>query len=367
MHSPHFWDVIGDVKLFALIETHHLATEIDQIQIEGFKCFNVCRKKKNGVGRNSGGIAVYVSHSLSQGVAKISTSGSENILVKLKKTFFGLSSDIAICFSYCVPEYSSYQLREQLDIFGDLELKLANVGPDIEKICLGDFNSRTGLKLDYIQAEDNTDIPVPREIYQADTVRSLPRHNMDTSTNKYGDNLLDLCKAVPLRICNGRKLGDIMGCNTSYSYNGQSCVDYCLVSPGLYDNVKTFCVGDFVPTLSDHCPITVTVNVSVNSTVADLDYDFIHRPMKIAWSTDIFFRFENILQSNEFKIKCNRFLESDILHSQAGIDQATAELSGILVDGALRSDHSLKSSSPIKKTDKCNNKNKAKKQKSHPK
>jgi hypothetical protein len=89
LHSPHIWDVIGKVKLFALIETHHVATEIDQIQIDGFKCFNNCRKKKPGAGRNSGGPAVYVSNSLSQGVAKVPSSGSENILIKLNRHFLG--------------------------------------------------------------------------------------------------------------------------------------------------------------------------------------------------------------------------------------------------------------------------------------
>ena len=192
---------------------------------------------------------------------KLPTSGSENILIKLNKQFFGLKNDTVVSFSYCVSKYSSYQLREQLDVYGDLEVKLSNIGPDIDKICLGDFNARTALKLDYIPHEDNIDIPVPCQIYQTDTVGSLPRRNMDPASNKYGDNLLDLCKAVPLRICNGRKLWDILGCHTSFSYNGQSCVDYCLVSPSLYNSVKTFCVGRLVPTLSDHCPITVTVDV----------------------------------------------------------------------------------------------------------
>ena len=35
-HSPHFWDIVGNAKIFSLIETHHLATEIDQIQIAGY-------------------------------------------------------------------------------------------------------------------------------------------------------------------------------------------------------------------------------------------------------------------------------------------------------------------------------------------
>ena len=64
LQSPYFWDVIGKARIFGLIETHHLSTEIDQIQIDGYKCFNVCRKKKSNRGRNSGGIAVYVCNTI---------------------------------------------------------------------------------------------------------------------------------------------------------------------------------------------------------------------------------------------------------------------------------------------------------------
>ena len=64
LQSPYFWDVIGNARIFGLIETHHLSTEIDQIQIDGYKCFNVCRKKKSNRGRNSGGIAVYVCNTI---------------------------------------------------------------------------------------------------------------------------------------------------------------------------------------------------------------------------------------------------------------------------------------------------------------
>ena len=254
--SPFFWEKIGNAPIFSLIETHHLATEIDQIQIAGYKCYNVCRKKKGNRGRNSGGIAVYISNRILPGVSKIPSVGSENLLIKLNKTFFGLDRDVAITFSYCVPEYSSYQLREQLDIFGDLEFKLGCVGAEVDKLCFGDYNARTQTKPDYIPCEDNTDIPVPRDIYEADTVGTIPRCNLDSVSNKYGDNLLQLCKTVPLRICNGRKLGDILGSFTCFTTKGQSCVDYCLASPRLYDRVKTLSVGDPDLTLSDHCPIT---------------------------------------------------------------------------------------------------------------
>ena len=34
-------------------------------------------------------------------------------------------------------------------------------------------------ELDFLQSEDNTDIPVPLDIYEADAISSLPRQNMD--------------------------------------------------------------------------------------------------------------------------------------------------------------------------------------------
>ena len=82
-------EAINKASIFCCIETWHTASEIDQIQISGYKCFNVCRKKRK-VGRNSGGIAVYVDNSILEGVQKIPSTGSENILIKLKSNYFGL-------------------------------------------------------------------------------------------------------------------------------------------------------------------------------------------------------------------------------------------------------------------------------------
>ena len=111
LHSTLFQGAVGNAKIFGLLETHHVATDIDQLQLQGFKCYNVCRKKKSQ-GRNSGGIAVYVHETLIKGVQKIPSPGSENLLIKLKQNFFGLKRDLVVCFSYCVPENSSYQVRE---------------------------------------------------------------------------------------------------------------------------------------------------------------------------------------------------------------------------------------------------------------
>ena len=342
LESPFFWEAINKAKIFALIETHHTATEIDQIQIKGYKCFNVCRKKRQ-MGRNSGGIAVYVDKNLMGGVKKVPSSGSENILLKLSQNFFGLSRDIVLCFSYCVPEYSSYQIREQLDIFGDIEQKLSSLGQEVDKLCFGDYNARTGIKLDHLESEDNTDIPVPLDIYEVDTERVVPRHNLDRKINKYGDNLLSLCKSVPLRICNGRKLGDILGSYTCYTPNGQSCVDYCLASPRIYKSIKTLSVGQPLLTMSDHCPVRAVLEVRLNLQRINTDnYVFVDKPEKIKWNEDSSFRFENVLQTPEFAFQFESFLSTEIINNQSGIDRATIVLSNLLVAGAVQADSSVK-------------------------
>ena len=35
-------------------------------------------------------------------------------------------------------------------------------------MCFVEYNARTGLKLDYLESEDNTDIHIPLDIYEAD-------------------------------------------------------------------------------------------------------------------------------------------------------------------------------------------------------
>ena len=247
-------------KIFALIETHHTCDETDKLEIVGYKCFSLCRPKDKGVKyKASGGLAVYVHQSVRDGVSKIPTSGSENIILQLKSSFFGFEQDIQLFFSYCVPSNSSYRRRHDLDVYAELDVKLSSVPANNSTLLLGDLNARTGDGLDFIEDEDNTNVPIATEIYINDSVATFPRQNSDTGRNEYGVKLLELCRTVPLRICNGRKLGDLLGNPTCFQHGGLSSVDYGLVSPDLYDRVSTFSVRDPLPTLSDHAPIFIII------------------------------------------------------------------------------------------------------------
>jgi hypothetical protein len=133
------------------------------MQIAGYRCFQVCRKKLKK-GPKSGGICVYIHESISPGVSKVNTSGSESVIIRVKKEYFHLDRDIIVSFSYCVPAGSSYQIRTQFEPLEDFLEKISSFDDSCDLVCLGDFNSRTACRLDYTVVDDNTDIPVVNSI-----------------------------------------------------------------------------------------------------------------------------------------------------------------------------------------------------------
>ena len=71
----------------------------------------------------------------------------------------------------------------------------------------------------------------------------MNRVNMDAYVNNNGKRLIELCKMSDLKIANGRigrdkRLGNFT-CHTS---NGQSTIDYAIVSMELFPNIVDFYV-----------------------------------------------------------------------------------------------------------------------------
>ena len=61
-----------------------------------------------------------------------------------------------------------------------------------------------------------------------------------------GKELLDICISSRLRILNGRTFGDFMGKFTSYHYNGNIVIDYCLMSEKKMQNIIYIHVDDAI-------------------------------------------------------------------------------------------------------------------------
>ena len=105
----------------------------------------------------------------------------------------------------------------------------------------------------------------------------------DVRTDKYGQNVLDLCISSRCRILNGRTLGDTRGHSTSFQPNGNAAVDYALVSTDLLKNVSWFKV-DSLTYHSDHCQISICLKLNYN--ICKFKTQRL-APISIRWSTGL--------------------------------------------------------------------------------
>ena len=137
--------------------------------------------------------------------------------------------------------------------------------------------------------------------------------------------LIELCKSVPLRICNGRKLGDILGSYTCYKNNGQSSVDYCCVSPNIWSIVSTFVINELYPDLSDHCSITVTLKTNYFAQFCmPKEFNLLDKPQRLKWDSSISLRFEHLIQTEQSRGFLSTFTSKN-LTDQMSLDQAMSD------------------------------------------
>ena len=350
LHDNYILGLLQNHHIFGFIESHHMSSEIHELNVNGFICFNACRPKKMQKGSKvSGGLSVYVRDYLRPGVQKIPRAGSESICLKLKKDFFSLKNDIFLVFSYCGPSNSQVLQRAGMDVYDDLNNLLAQCADSGDIILTGDLNARVGQLADYIEGECNDHVPVPSSsLYSTDTVAVSPRNTMDGSINSYGHKLVELCQTVPLRILNGRKLGDLLGNFTCYTARGSSVVDYTLASPSLFNKIPSFCVGDYIPVLSDHAPIHFKIQVRAKASITDQTSQLSSLPDKVTWDKEKAERYEILLQSPSVKEIFSSVVSQGVVSTQQSIDATANLFSDILVKTACAAEMSIKRGSKPK-------------------
>ena len=174
----------------------------------------------------------------------------------------------------------------------------------------------------------------PRKMYEVDTVETRCRNNMDQGFNSYGPKLIDLCKAVPLRILNGRVLGDLFGKYTCFTPRGNSAVDYAAVSPRLFKSVRYFSVSNLMPQLSDHSPIELALKINFTTFSKQSNYLLIPKPKKVVWDRQLSDKYKFILESPDCKTSLSNFVNTGIMPNQSSIDSAVNFVSDILLKTA---------------------------------
>ena len=233
----------------------------------------------------SGGVSLGYKRCYQDGI-RIIKGASKNpdlIVCKLDKTLFDTCQNTYLITAYAPPRNSSCKFLKSnpnLDTFADI-LREINALPNNSPIILcGDLNARTASLDDHLPTNERFD-HIPS--FVSGPTLSLPRrNNFDRTSNAQGKDLIDLCASANLFITNGRTLGDIFGSPTCFKYNGCSSVDYFLVSAALQPAIKALVVAP-LNNLSDHAPITLSINLRPGMSTGQDKPSFDEAPRRFRW------------------------------------------------------------------------------------
>ena len=129
------------------------------------------------------------------------------IWCKFDKTYFNYQKDIYLGTVYL--SLPDYERNSSEDFIGELEEEMFLFSQKGNIIVQGDYNARTGEIQETVLDDDNAFVNVPED-YEND--EQCSRRSQDSGTlNARGRNLLETCRALNLRIVNGRIVGDLEG------------------------------------------------------------------------------------------------------------------------------------------------------------
>ena len=272
---------------------------------------------------------MYFRSELSKGISLVKTGQDDVMWLKLCKTFFGADEDIYLCLTYVIPSNST---RRDLIIEHTLHRIEADLSQFQEQsnckfLIAGDMNARTRNSPDYVEWDETHDmLPLPDD-YETDLIE--PRYSLDVKAkiNENGTKLLEMCKTLGLRMCNGRRGKDKnVGNFTCHTKRGKSLVDYVLCSKQLVQHISDFEVED-PNEFSVHCVISFSLCINtlpncVNDpkTVETVKYSF-------KWNNNLKATFLENLQSGV----CRQLLDESLSVLLVGDREVTRETIDVAV------------------------------------
>ena len=309
------------------------------MHLKGFKSIKRCRQV-NANNRYFGGLCVFISNHIKQGIKVVKNDHPDIIWIKLSKDFFNLSKNLLIYFTYISPSDSEYYKNNNLtrtDLLECIKLDCAEFMSNGNILLMGDLNAYLPRGVTYFIEGDIMDdpVPLPDDVYQPDI--PIPRNTMEMKNlNQNGKLLLDICKSVSLRILNGRTSGDLMGKFTRYPiYYGQNetnplPIDYASGNHDILRKIKYFSISDLTR-YSDHCIIKLSAERKFKISTENAYPNLISVPPEFKWDNVYKSRLCEAFSSTECQTSLTNFYNSTFDTNQSDIDQATSQLTNIIV------------------------------------
>ena len=208
--------------------------------------------------------------------------------------------DIVCIFPYvpCAssPFYNNQEIKNGITMLERCIYDIKSNYPNCSFLVMGDLNSRISNIQPITECNIATryleDVNTSTFFTYNNTVHD--RCSQDIVVNTFGRSLIEMCAALNFIVLNGFCVGDTEGAYTFTSPNGDSVIDYCLVSDDLLMNDLNMTVHSRVD--SWHMPISLTLKIDKNPNIDNLtavSYD------KFIWNSELVERFDNYWIHND--------------------------------------------------------------------
>ena len=267
--------------------------------------------------------------------------------VKIDGKVFNLEQPVIFGTIYIPPEYTRYSLDEA---FNQIEHELYSFSTNSKYVGLnGDFNSRTGEDDDYVNVnfehgDNNIDEFIENHAGILEHLnKPLKRKNIDKTKNKYGNMLLNFCKANQLFIVNTKKCSRI-GVRDDKGIGRLACrnystANYCISSSYFLKSVVNFTVQDFNCLFSTvQCPPAISFScnsVKDKTNPESIENNGVARIRK--WDVNKQLDFQNNIESSKLTELSDKL--ENLPHERINpniIDSLTGDLCNILITSARK-------------------------------
>ena len=266
LHDYSLLEFLSKYEIICILETFYERDTLPNI-FPNFKRFFSPAIRLSKYGHASGGVYVFVKSNIE--VVEINVHNITDFTIALELKF--PQENILFVSTYIPPQGSNYYNNNPTNGITSFENVLSDLKSrykDHGVIVCGDFNARCGI------AQPSTDDDLLDLYIGNDTMHDrnccnnyYSRTSEDIVINTFGKLFTDMCQCLDLYIVNGTDVNTNSGAYTYIHPQGNSVVDYFLLSDDLLCNIDDFIVHEMIESL--HMPISLSINLTCLTDTSD--------------------------------------------------------------------------------------------------